>query len=303
MKAKNFWKAVGFLALIAVVYLLSSIGAGAVIGIVIAAMNMPAIMEASGDAMAVNEIMMEKIADFALPMVVAGNLITLGIIMLFFLARKDKFMHYVGFKKVKASDLALTMLLGIFLNFIISPVLVSAMEYIPSSMVDKYAEVMEMIVGGSSIIMIIITTSIVAPLFEEIIVRGIIFNDFKKAVPLWLAIIIQALAFGVMHGNIIQGTYAFIIGVVFGLVYYKYKSIWIPIGMHFTFNTISLVTESIMGVEPSMTAYMIQLVIGVLGCASVVWLMKRNYVAEDYREAISTLDEVEPVDETMVENV
>jgi len=41
--------------------------------------------------------------------------------------------------------------------------------------------------------------------------------------------------------SIAQAGYLFFIGIVFGLVYVKYKTIWAPIAMHIAFNLWSLI--------------------------------------------------------------
>lgn len=278
---KNFWKAFGFLAMIAVIYMGVNILAVLIIGAIVVIQN-PSMME--GGLVSTETLIVDKVAEYALPITIIGDFLTLAIIMLIFLARKDKFLTYVGFKKVKWSDLGLVMIFGVFLNAVISPLVSIAMTYIPSSMAQSYTDTMDIIIGGSSVILIIFTTSIVAPLFEEIVVRGVILNDFKKAVPLWLAIIIQAILFGLMHGNIVQGTYAFVIGVIFGIIYHKYKSIWVPIGMHFAFNSTSILVGSIIGENESTLSYLVQMIVGLLGCGFILYMMKRRYVSADYEE-------------------
>lgn len=78
---------------------------------------------------------------------------------------------------------------------------------------------------------------IAAPLFEEIICRGVILEGLlrnrmnpKKAV-LWSAII-----FTCFHLNPYQIIYPMVMGCFFGWVYYKTRSIWICIFMHFINN-------------------------------------------------------------------
>lgn len=281
---KKIMKALGFLILIAVTYLLANTVITMVAGMIITAVNPDSISLMTEDFMAYNEWMLDEVMAVALPITVISNLLTIGLVFLYFLVRKDKFIAYVNFSKVKWSDTLLVMALGVFMNFIVGPLLTFAMEYIPSGVAEQYMELMDAIVGAP-ILWVILTTSIVAPLFEEILMRGIVFNDFKKAVPLWLAIVIQALMFGLMHMNIIQGTYAFAIGVVFGLVYYRYRSIWVPIAMHFAFNTTSLILDALFPTADTLLFYGAMLLIGIIGSGVVLFYMKKNYVDQDYMEA------------------
>ena len=71
----------------------------------------------------------------------------------------------------------------------------------------------------------------------------------EKSFSFITANIIQAALFGIMHGNLVQGTYAFVLGVILGYVYYKYQSLVIPILFHMSFNifgqTLPFVTAKI----------------------------------------------------------
>ena len=75
-----------------------------------------------------------------------------------------------------------------------------------------------------------------APIHEELVFRGVTMHYAKKAMPFGLANVLQALLFGVMHFNIIQGTYAFLAGLVLGYIYQHTKSLRVSILFHMLFN-------------------------------------------------------------------
>lgn len=77
---------------------------------------------------------------------------------------------------------------------------------------------------------------VLSPVVEELIFRGLLFNRLKRIFPRIAAIILSALLFGVFHGNLVQGTYAFIMGIIIVLLYEKYKSFWTPIIFHVVAN-------------------------------------------------------------------
>ncbi len=84
----------------------------------------------------------------------------------------------------------------------------------------------------------ILMTSFFAPILEEILFRGIIQKGLiNKGVSPAKAIIISAIVFGVVHGNPWQFMGAAILGSVMGLVYYKTKTLLLPILLH-TFNNL-----------------------------------------------------------------
>lgn len=103
------------------------------------------------------------------------------------------------------------------------------------------AKVIEVIVFGLLMYLQII---IVAPIFEEILFRGIILNGLlnKYKNSSKKAIIYSAIVFGVVHLNIPQGVNAFIAGIILGFIYYYTKSMKLSIFAHFINNLITFVT-------------------------------------------------------------
>lgn len=78
-----------------------------------------------------------------------------------------------------------------------------------------------------------ITAVIMAPIFEEIIFRGIIQKGLmNNGVKPGTAIVFASVVFGLVHGNPWQFAGAVLLGSVLGLVYYKTKSLLLPILLH-----------------------------------------------------------------------
>ncbi len=80
-----------------------------------------------------------------------------------------------------------------------------------------------------------VLSTILPPIFEEINFRGIILNGYKNA-PLKVAVLINGLFFGIMHLNLQQFFYAFALGAVFALVVHYTKSIWAASLFHLIVN-------------------------------------------------------------------
>lgn len=70
-----------------------------------------------------------------------------------------------------------------------------------------------------------IAVSIVAPLVEELLFRGIILRGFLKYYSVKKSIIVSALLFGIMHLNPWQFLGAFMFGILFGWWFVKTRSI------------------------------------------------------------------------------
>lgn len=76
---------------------------------------------------------------------------------------------------------------------------------------------------------------------EELIYRGMIFQGLKKWGK-WPAILLSALAFCLMHGNIAQFPYTFILGTILGYVMWETKALWLCMIIHF-FNNTAVITS------------------------------------------------------------
>lgn len=91
---------------------------------------------------------------------------------------------------------------------------------------------------------LIISTCVFAPIFEEILFRGILLkgliNSSKNEKQVWLAIVFTSFMFGVIHMNPWQFIAAMISGIALGYVYYRTKSLGNTIFMHALNNGVSV---------------------------------------------------------------
>lgn len=85
-------------------------------------------------------------------------------------------------------------------------------------------------------ILMVICSVIFAPFCEELVFRGVTMHQAKKCLPFWAANLLQALLFGIFHMNMIQGIYAFCLGLVLGYVCNRGGSIYYSILLHMLFN-------------------------------------------------------------------
>lgn len=126
------------------------------------------------------------------------------------------------------------MILGIALEIGIYFILYF-IEWLQPEWFVKYNKMMKIITDRTSLLTILYS-GLIAPISEELICRGVILSYSKKALPFMYANILQALLFGIYHGNIVQGSYAFIFGLFLGFLCLKFKSIIAPIILHMTVN-------------------------------------------------------------------
>jgi membrane protease YdiL (CAAX protease family) len=154
------------------------------------------------------------------------------------------------------------------LSSVLSAVVVLFYTHVPE-LFSEYGERMESAMGGNLVLLILVTVLLV-PVLEEVMFRGVIQKRLMgTSMKLPLVILIQALIFGLIHLNVIQMTYAFLVGVLFGLVYAWFRSIWIPIAMHIAFNFYGAVVVRIF---TNMT-YLHFIVYWVVSAVVLVWLI------------------------------
>ena len=90
----------------------------------------------------------------------------------------------------------------------------------------------EQILGSMSFWMQIVTTVTLAPIVEELMLRGMVMNRLESVCPQWVAVVVSAVVFGALHLNITQGVFAAAAGLAFGVVYIKTRSLWLCIIAH-----------------------------------------------------------------------
>lgn len=88
-----------------------------------------------------------------------------------------------------------------------------------------------------------VITAIVAPIVEEIVFRQIIFGSLYKKVNFFWAALISAFVFGIIHGEPEHILIYSSMGFVLAYLYVKTKRILVPIIVHMTLNSISVLIQ------------------------------------------------------------
>ncbi len=145
----------------------------------------------------------------------------------------------ISYDRVAIPKYLLIVVFGVF-GMLMANYLVNIFAlYMPQSMISSYGEVSEA-VYGSGMWAQVLAAGIVCPIMEELLFRGVIYNRIKKMTPIWAAALISALLFGIYHGNVIQGIYGFIVGLLCVYIYERYKTIVAPCIFHMTANLFAL---------------------------------------------------------------
>lgn len=83
-----------------------------------------------------------------------------------------------------------------------------------------------------------------AAVVEEILLRGVLFRIIEQSLGSWIALVLSALLFGLMHAGNPNATWAAALGlslqagVLLAAAYMVSRSLWLPIGLHWGWNAV-----------------------------------------------------------------
>ena len=100
--------------------------------------------------------------------------------------------------------------------------------------------------GIGGFIVSFVSLSIFAPIFEEIIFRSAVYRH-TEIMGQSFAVVFSAIVFALMHGNLEQLPYTFVMGLGFAYLFAKTRSLLIPMLLHFLTNTTTVIFTSIIG--------------------------------------------------------
>lgn len=89
----------------------------------------------------------------------------------------------------------------------------------------------------------IIIPTIIAPILEEILFRKIIFGALYSRSNFFIAAVISAVIFGLIHGEPVHMLVYTTMGLVFAALYVKTKRIIVPIIAHMGMNSIAVIAQ------------------------------------------------------------
>jgi membrane protease YdiL (CAAX protease family) len=133
-----------------------------------------------------------------------------------------------------------------------------------------------------------LTLGIAAPILEELIFRGVILKKFLEKYNPTKAIILSSVIFGIAHLNPWQFVAAFSNGIAIGWIYWKTKSIWPGIFIHFINNSFSFylakkyedISITFYDVIGNLSYYISLLVICVLVCYAIYLILDNYFKAQ-----------------------
>lgn len=130
----------------------------------------------------------------------------------------------------------------------------------------------------TGVLLSLFQTALIPALVEEFAIRGVVLQSLRKYGDKF-AIIMSAVVFALMHGNMIQIPFAFIAGIAIGYAVIKTGTMWTGIAIHFLNNLISILSSVVInnnsqavGTAFILISYATIIIVGVL--CTVMYLKK-----------------------------
>ena len=181
------------------------------------------------------QLYQQQVMNYQMAIVLGVDLVIAAILWIFY--SRDSRRLVPVHKKTNPVYWILVTLLGIFGglagNFIV--ILSGLIQLFP----DVYEEMAEIQYSGPVWIQFL-SMGLAAPIMEEILFRGLIFRRLRTYCKFPVALIVSSFIFGLCHGNILQFFYAFLLGLLMGLLYERFRTLWAPIAFHAAANLFSV---------------------------------------------------------------
>jgi membrane protease YdiL (CAAX protease family) len=240
---KPIWGPWSTLGLGAVIFFVLIVVAAVVLLIMIVALSLPALGTASSlddlTTIMMNTVRAKLGLVFSVATIVSYAMGTL-LIIAFIKVRKGKSIgEYLGLKRVGWRTVLLLVLLTLFFQVIV--VFLGYVTKIDSDETGMLANLYDTSVWPA---LLWIAVVVMAPVFEEPLARGFLFEGFRHSrLGLVGAILLTSLIWTALHVGYVPLALGeiFVLGLVLGYVRYRTGSLWSTILMHACFNAVSTV--------------------------------------------------------------
>lgn len=184
-----------------------------------------------------NEVMNLVQSELALGILLA-NMSVLLIYWLAFRSKRIKLSTYTGMRRFNLLSVVAALVAGFVAHGLVLVVLENLKPV--AEVITEYEHKMEWMREGN-VFLLLVVTLIVAPIVEEIVFRGVLITSLQKIITPIGALILTSVLFGVAHGNIVQGIYSFLLGLILGFIRIRSGSLLNCIFMHISFNASNII--------------------------------------------------------------
>lgn len=174
---------------------------------------------------------------------------------------------------LQGPNILLLACLGLSAQFAIS----GMMSFLQPLLIDLFRDYDQVIgtILNHNLFAVLIYVILIAPVTEELIFRGVILSKLEEALPFFGANLIQAATFGIYHWNIVQGVYAFGIGLLLGFIAHRFRSLTASVLLHMAINGSAFLVTMV----PATKAVIIPVTaVGALAMIGFIYIIHRRTV-------------------------
>ncbi len=110
-------------------------------------------------------------------------------------------------------------------------------EIKPQEILEKFKE----LENSFEISIFVIASAVIAPIYEELLFRGIIFPKLIQKTNFIIALLLSSLLFAVLHFHLSALLPLFVLSIILSITYLYTSTIWASISLHALFNLISII--------------------------------------------------------------
>lgn len=156
--------------------------------------------------------------------------------VLFLLLSRTGPVSFCRLKKVHISTALMTVLFTLLLEPLITVVNAVSMLFVDNTVANLSGQVTDLPMWG-----MLLGIAVYGPFAEELAFRGVIYQGYRQQENRWKALLLSSLLFGLMHMNLNQACYAFVMGVALALLVEATGSMLPAFIAHFCVNGLSTV--------------------------------------------------------------
>lgn len=241
------------------------------------------------------------LANMALNIFVSEVMIWLPTVLFLLITRTNP-VSFCRLKKVHVSTVLMTVLFTLLLEPLITVVNAVSMLFVDNTVASMSGQIINLPLWA-----MFLGIAVYAPFAEELTFRGVIYQGYRQQENRWKAMLLSSLLFGLMHMNLNQAGYAFVMGIALALLVEATDSMLPAFIAHFCVNGLSTVmmfaldsmtteemealidtAESSLGGQELLLAICVYLVIATVctplaGCV-LAWIAGREGHKEDLRQ-------------------
>ena len=228
---------------------------------------------------------------------VITSIISLGLpfVLAYFLMKKKQIVTKLPYQKPSdaKSSKFLTMLAiptMVFSSIIINVISSIIQSFMGITFSDNMLD--NDIITLPSMIMLSISVAVIPAVIEEFAIRGVVMQPLRRYGDKF-AIIVSALFFSLLHGNMLQIPYTFAGGLILGYLMVKTKSMWPPMILHFVnngYSVVIMIVGDIFGDRwGNLSAYIMWIGFAVIGVIGLIGYLKTKNNDEQLSEGESIL--------------